>query len=93
MAESKTADKPAEKKKKERKPVKLSTGKITTDLTVEISCANADKNVDGCQKKRVIKKQDEFQVKFCISCQNLNRNKLRRDRRKKKAKSKAKAKA
>jgi len=76
------------KEKKTAPPVTLSTGKIATGPTVEITCAQK-----GCTKKRVIKKQDKFQVKFCIEHQKENRNKLRRERRKKTNKSKAKAKA
>lgn len=92
MAETKTAPKEAKKETKVKeakpapKPVTLSTGKVTTDPTIEITCAEK-----GCTKKRVIKKQDAFQVKFCLEHQKENRNKLRRERRKKTAKSKTKA--
>jgi hypothetical protein len=88
MAEAKTAPKGG--KTKETKPAPtpttLSTGKVTTDPTVEITCAEK-----GCSKKRVIKKQDKFQVKFCLEHQKENRNRLRRERRKKNAKGKTKA--
>ena len=65
------------------KPTTLTTGKVTTSPTVEITCAEK-----GCKEKRVIKKQDAFQVKYCIPHQKENRNKLRRDRRAAKAKAK-----
>lgn len=84
-------DKKKEKEKPERKPVTLSTGKVTTDPTVEIKCAEK-----GCTETRIIKKQDQFQVKYCLKHQKEHRNRLRRERRKKngsKTKTKQKAKA
>lgn len=89
MAETKAAGKSSGKTKEAKpapKPVTLSTGKVTTDPTVEIKCAKK-----GCTKTRIIKKQDKFQVKFCLEHQQENRNKLRRERRKKNAKGKTKA--
>ena len=80
QSEAKSAAKSKEKEKVERTPVELSTGKMTTDPTTTITCAKR-----GCTEKRVIKKQDSFQVKFCLEHQKEHRNSLRRDRRKKKA--------
>jgi hypothetical protein len=73
----------ADKEKTEREQVELSTGKLTTDPTTTITCAKR-----GCSTKRVIKKQDAFQVKFCLEHQKEHRNKLRRERRQKKASAK-----
>lgn len=79
------------KKPKEQKPapkpVQLSSGKMTTGPTVTITCKEK-----GCNEKRVIKKQDQFQVDYCIPHQKEHRNRLRRERRKKTGGSKAKSK-
>lgn len=80
------AGKAKEQKKATHVPVKLSTGKMSTGPTVEITCSEK-----GCTVKRVIKKQDKFQVKFCLEHQKKHRNELRRKRRKEKSKIKGKA--
>lgn len=90
MAETKTAPKDGGKEKAKEakpapKPVTLSTGKVTTGPTVEIKCAEK-----GCNETRVIKKQDQFQVKYCLTHQKEHRNRLRRERRKKSGGGKAK---
>lgn len=86
-AETKATDKP---KTQDRKPVELSTGVMTTDEVITIKCKNASKKSkpDACVGERVIKKQDKFQVKFCVPCQKENRNELRRNRRAAQAKAK-----
>lgn len=85
MSDTATAPK-GEKSAPALKPVTLSTGKVTTGPTVDITCAEK-----GCTKKRVIKKQDQFQVKYCLDHQKEHRNKLRRERRKRANKGKGKA--
>jgi hypothetical protein len=68
--------------------VVLSTGKVANGPTLEITCKEK-----GCTEKRVIRRQDKFQVRYCLTHQREHRNELRRKRREALSKNKAKAKA
>lgn len=67
-----------------KEAVVLSTGKIAHGPTVTIKCSNFKE----CGNERTIMKQDAFQVKHCVDCQKVERNRRRRERRKAKNKSK-----
>lgn len=73
-----------QKEVKATEPVILSTGKVAHGPTVTIKCANFEE----CGNERTIMKQDAFQVKHCVGCQKVERNRRRRERRKAKNKSK-----
>lgn len=67
----------------------IEKGKITERLAAHIQTASRPMktttiNCVDCGKERVIKVQDAFQVKRCVSCQKKYRNRRRAERRREK---------
>jgi len=70
-----TQEKPPEDTKPHLVPVQLTSGVIAYGKTTMIKCID-------CEKERMIKIQDAFQVKRCPDCQKIFRNKQRSNARK-----------